>query len=90
LYLLSVHLPKNSFIGTAAWFFMVLNWFKLPFHIFSWHTITVDSFLFDLVTLPAIGLGALIGVAIIKEIPEKQYRWFIIAMTVVAAFGMLL
>lgn len=89
LYLLSMRLPKNAFIGTAAWFFMVLNWFKLPFHIFSWHTISVDSFLFNLTTLPAILLGSWIGVAIIRKIPEKQYRWFIIAMTVVAAIAML-
>lgn len=89
LYLLSMRLPKNSFIGTAAWFFMVLNWFKLPFHIFSWHTITVDSFLFNLATLPAILLGSWMGIIVVKKIPEKQYRWFIIVMTVVAAVAML-
>ncbi len=90
LYLLSMRLPKNSFIGTTAWFFLVLNWFKLPFHIFSWHTISMNSFLFDLTMLPAIGLGAYLGVAIIKKIPEKLYRWFIIAMTIVAAIVMVI
>lgn len=89
LYLLSMRLPKNAFIGTTAWFFMVLNWFKIPFHIFSWHTITINSFLFDLVTIPGIGLGAFVGIVIIRKIPEKQYRWFIIAMTIVAAIVML-
>ncbi|MFZ9982860.1 MAG: sulfite exporter TauE/SafE family protein, partial [Cyclobacteriaceae bacterium] len=32
VYFLSVRLPKNVFIGTTAWFFMVLNVFKVPFH----------------------------------------------------------
>ena len=33
LYILSMRLPKNSFIGTGAWFFLILNLFKVPFHI---------------------------------------------------------
>ena len=32
VYLLSMRLPKNEFIGTAAWFFLVINIFKVPFH----------------------------------------------------------
>jgi len=31
VYLLSIRLPKNIFIGTTAWFFMATNWFKVPF-----------------------------------------------------------
>lgn len=89
LYLLSMRLPKNEFIGTAAWFFMVLNWFKIPFHVFAWKTITWDSLFLNLSTLPLIALGAYLGVVIVKRIPEKAYRWFIILMTVVAAGFML-
>src|SRR5688572_11247955 len=61
VYFLSMRLPKNQFIGTAAWFFMVINWFKIPFHVFAWHTITLDTFLLDLTTLPIIVLGAYLG-----------------------------
>lgn len=88
LYLLSMRLPKNSFIGTAAWFFMVINLFKVPFHVFIWETITLDSFLLDLMTLPFIALGAALGIFITKQIPEKIYRYFIIGMTLVAALFM--
>jgi len=90
IYFLSMRLPKNAFIGTTAWFFMVINWFKVPFHIWSWHTITIDSFLLDLTTLPFIALGAWLGIFIVKKLPEGVYRWFIIAMTLVAALFMLL
>ena len=31
LYLLAVSLPKAEFIGTSAWFFLLINLFKLPF-----------------------------------------------------------
>ena len=40
LYLLSMRIPKNNFIGTGAWFYMIVNLFKVPLHIFVWDTIT--------------------------------------------------
>lgn len=89
VYLLSMRLPKNAFIGTTAWFFLVVNWFKVPFHIFSWHTINLNTILFDLVTLPVIILGAVLGIFVVKKLSENTYRWFIIVMTVVAAVFML-
>jgi uncharacterized membrane protein YfcA len=89
VYLLSMRLPKNVYIGTTAWFFMVVNWFKVPFHVFSWHTITLNSFLLDLLVLPAIGIGAWLGIIIVRQIPERVYRWFVIVMTLVAAMFML-
>lgn len=88
IYFLAMRMPKNAFIGTTAWFFLVLNWFKVPFHILSWKTITWNTFLLDLVTLPFIGLGAFLGITIVKRIKDKAYRWFIIAMTLVAAIFM--
>ena len=89
IYLLSTRLPKNAYIGTAAWFFMVVNWFKFPFHVFVCHTISINTMLFDLVTLPVILLGAFLGIVIIKKVSEKIFRWFIIVMTLVASMGMI-
>jgi uncharacterized membrane protein YfcA len=89
VYFLSMRLPKNAYIGTTAWFFMVTNWFKVPFHVFAWHTINVNTLLLALITLPAIVLGAFLGIHIVKILSEKMYRWFIIVMTLVAALFML-
>lgn len=89
VYFLSMRLPKNSFIGTTAWFFMVINWFKIPFQIWGWNTITLNTILLDLTTLPAIILGAILGIAIVKKLPEQAFRWFIISMTLIAAVMML-
>ncbi|WP_076420471.1 sulfite exporter TauE/SafE family protein [Colwellia sp. UCD-KL20] len=88
LYLLSMRLPKNEFIGTAACFFLAVNLFKVPFHVFVWETITLDSFLLNLVSLPFIALGAFVGVHIVKRISNNQYRWWVIGMTVLAAILM--
>lgn len=90
IYFLAMRLPKNAFIGTSAWFFLVINWFKVPFHIFSWKTITWNTFLLDLATLPFIIVGAFLGIIIVRRIPDRAYRWFIIVMTIVAAVFMIL
>jgi len=90
VYFLSMRLPKNAFIGTTAWFFMAINWMKIPFHIWGWHTITPDTALLGLATLPFIILGAYLGVLIVKRLKEQTYRWFIIGMTLIAAVFMLL
>jgi uncharacterized membrane protein YfcA len=89
LYLLSMRLPKNEYIGTAAWFFLILNLFKVPFHVFSWHTIDVNSFLLNLLSLPFIALGAWCGIWVVKQVPDKQYRWLVIAMTTAASILLL-
>ncbi len=85
LYLLSMRLPKNSYIGTGAWFFFVVNLFKIPFHIFIWKTISLESFAFDLTLIPALAIGALLGIKIVKLIPEKAYRIFVIIITIISA-----
>lgn len=85
IYFLSRNLPKNSFIGTSAWFFFLVNVFKVPFHIGVWKTISWQSFSFNLLLFPAIVVGVLIGFSIVKRIPEKAYRIFILVSIGLAA-----
>lgn len=89
LYLLSMRLPKKIFIGTAAWFFFIINLSKVPLHIFLWKTISLRTFFLDLLLLPAIILGAFSGVKIVKYIPETWFRILVIAMTMAAALLLL-
>lgn len=90
LYLLAMQIPKNHMIGTAAWFFLVINISKLPFHIFVWETITFQSFLLDVMIIPAIALGAFLGIRITKLISEEVFRLFVICMTAVGVVAMIL
>jgi uncharacterized membrane protein YfcA len=89
LYLLSMRLPKNEYIGTAAWFFLVINVFKVPFHVLSWETISVQSLSLNMLTIPFIAVGAISGIYLVKRISETNYRWFVIGMTAVAAFSLI-
>lgn len=85
LYLLSMRLPKNNFIGTAAWFFLIVNLSKVPLHVFYWETINPESFLLDLTVIPGIIIGAYSGKRIVGLFPEKLYRNFVLISTFVAA-----
>lgn len=89
LYLLAMRLPKNVFIGTAAWFFMLINLIKVPFHVFVWETITLNSVLFTLTLTPAVALGAWLGVKLAALFSEQVFRWLVVSMTAVAALAML-
>ncbi len=84
LYLLSMKLPKNNFIGTAAWFFFIINVIKVPFHVFVWHTISTDSFVINLSLAPAIIGGIFLGIWIVKFISNTWYRYFIMATLVLS------
>ena len=85
VYLLAMHLPKNHFIGTTAWFFLIINFTKFPMQLFIWKNIQTDFLILDLLMLPAIGLGAILGIWMVKIIPEKTYRAFVVTVTAVSA-----
>ena len=85
LYLLSMRLPKNIFIGTGAWFFFIVNVSKVPLHIWSWKTITLESFTLDLMMIPAIALGAVFGIWLVRFFPERLYRLLVIVTTLLSA-----
>lgn len=90
IYLLAMHLPKNSFIGTSAWFFLVINFTKFPLQYFVWNNIKAETLMIDLVTLPAIAAGAFLGFKVVKIIPEQAYRGVVILITVISAFLLLI
>jgi uncharacterized membrane protein YfcA len=86
LYLLSMRLPKNVYIGTGAWFFFIVNLSKVPLHIWSWKTITLNSFLLDVMMIPAIAAGAFLGIWLVRLLPEKIFRIIVILTTLLSAF----
>jgi uncharacterized protein len=90
IYFLAMRLPKNHFIGTAAWLFLIVNIFKLPFHIFVWHTISADTLWLNLKLVPGIFVGFYAGVRIVKHINESFFRKMILVLTATGAVLMLL
>lgn len=90
IYMLAMNLPKNAFIGTGAWFFLLVNFFKFPLQVWVWNNIGLKTIVMDLMMLPAIAAGAFIGIWIVRKIPDKTYRTFIVIVTVLSAFLLLI
>jgi uncharacterized protein len=85
IYFLAMRMPKNDFIGTAAWVFLVINLFKLPFQIFYWKNINSASLQMDLLLLPALLIGFFAGLKIVAQIKDEGYRKVILALTFAGA-----
>jgi len=88
VYLLAMRLPKNEFIGTGAWYFLLVNWFKVPF---SAHLglINGPSLQFNLVLFPLVALGALAGIKLLKRIPEQAFNYTVQGLAALAAVNLL-
>jgi uncharacterized membrane protein YfcA len=89
LYFLAMRMPKNDFIGTAAWIFLFINLFKLPFQIFFWKNITSQSLQTDMVLIPTLALGFWAGLRIVGKINDDHYRKLVIALTLIGCVMML-
>lgn len=85
IYFLSMQLPKYEYIGTGAWFFGILNLLKLPLQIIFWGSINWNTLMFDGLLIPAIAIGAYLGVKTVKHIPEKPFRWIVLGLAGVSA-----
>lgn len=89
LYLLSMRLPKFAFIGTAAWYFAIVNLLKVPLHVLFTGKITAQTFLLDLTMIPAVALGAGLGILTVRKLPEKPFRAILLLLTAAAAVKLL-
>lgn len=72
IYLIAMRLPKMQFVGTAAWFFFIVNWIKVPFSA-NLGFMTKESIKIDLMMLPFIFIGAISGYFFLKRIPQKAF-----------------
>jgi len=83
IYLLIIGLRKRDLVGTAAIFFLIVNLIKVPFYVHL-EIINFETFKFNLMTFPAIFVGAMTGIIILERIPTKLFGILII---VFASFG---
>lgn len=88
LYLLAVGLPKLVFIGTGAWFFILVNALKVPFSV-RLGLITWDSLLMDAALVLPMVPGALLGPVILRRLNQRMFEWMALGLTVVAALRLL-
>ena len=88
IYLLAMRLPKVEFVGTGAWFFFVVNWLKVPFSA-NLELITVESIKLNLMVLPLIATGAVVGIFFLKRIQQKSFTAIVQILAAAAAIKLL-
>ncbi|MFM7581910.1 MAG: TSUP family transporter, partial [Caldilinea sp.] len=88
IYLLSMRLPKYVFMGTTAWYFFVINLFKVPFS-YGLGLINADSAPISLLLIPAAVAGALTGRVLIRWIDQQLFELLAFGMTLIAGIRLL-
>ena len=88
LFLIAIGLPKKEFVGTAAWFFLLLNLIKIPF---SWNLglVQKDTLLLNVILLPLIWVGLKLGGRIIHKIGQGWIENLVIVFSILAAIQFL-
>jgi uncharacterized membrane protein YfcA len=89
LYLLAIGLPKLEFVGTAAWFFLLINVTKIPF---SWGLglIRIDTLSMNLLLIPLVAFGLWLGRKLVQRISQRVFDSLILSVTAAAAIRMVL
>jgi uncharacterized membrane protein YfcA len=90
VYLLAKGFKKNDFMGTTAWFFFIINLTKVPLQIFFWNNIPIKTIYLTGLMIPAIAVGAFLGVVIIKKLNERLFHLVILGVTALAAIRLLI
>ncbi len=89
LYLLAARVDKVRFIGTGAWYFLIINLTKVPFSA-ALGLFHVSTLWLTLLLLPAVLLGTWVGRILIKRVSQRWFERLTLAVTAVAAVSLLL
>ena len=89
LYLLAAGLPMLEFLGTAAWFYLVVNALKLPFSagldLLTWSAVATDVLL-----VPALLVGACAGMLVVRRVNQSSFEQIALWLTALAAGALLI
>ncbi|QIM19589.1 sulfite exporter TauE/SafE family protein [Leucobacter coleopterorum] len=84
MYFLAARFPVKEFLGTAAWFFAMVNVAKLPFSV-GLGLVTWGSLVLDLVLIPGVIAGALLGRWVASRVPQRVFEVGVLVVTVAGA-----
>jgi uncharacterized protein len=84
IYCLAIALPKFELVGTSAWFFFIINAFKVPFSV-ALGLIHGQTLALNALLSPAIFAGIFIGRWLTANIPQRLFDGLLLAFAFVAA-----
>jgi len=89
VYLLLSGVTMLEFLGTGAWFFAIVNLLKLPFSV-RLGLVQPGSLLLDVALLPALAVGAGLGILLINRIEQRHFERVALSMAAVSAAFLLI
>ncbi|WP_189298821.1 sulfite exporter TauE/SafE family protein [Streptomyces albospinus] len=88
LYLLSAGFGVLGFLGTGAWFFLIVNLFKLPFSI-GLGLVTPGALALDGLLAPVVVAGALLGRALVHRVDQALFERLVLVFTALSSLDLL-
>lgn len=95
IYMTSLGLPKHEFMGTTAWYFLIFNVAKVPLYLILMALapdrpmFTAEGLIFDVLMLPVIVVGVLIGRWMLPRVPQLLFNTLALALAGVAALRLI-
>jgi uncharacterized membrane protein YfcA len=89
VYLLACRLPKYEFVGTAAWFFFIVNVIKVPFSA-SLGLINGSSLWLNFLLIPGIAVGVVAGRCLLRKINQQAFEWLMIVFSLAGGLRLIL
>ena len=88
MYFLAARFPKQAFLGTAAWFFAVMNLLKVPVSV-GLGLVTTQTLVLDALLVPGVVVGALLGRWALTRIRQRVFDTAVIIVTALGALYLL-
>ena len=88
IYLVLMKFSKEEYIGSAAWYFLILNWIKLPLFALDGR-LTLDVLKIVPGMVVFLVIGAAIGILLLKNISQKSFTRIIQIMICLCALRLL-
>lgn len=88
IYCLAISLPKFEMVGTSAWFFAIVNAFKVPFSV-ALGLIRSSTLLVNLLLVPFVLIGVFGGRWLLYRIPQRAFEVISLTFAGVAALRLI-
>jgi uncharacterized membrane protein YfcA len=88
MYFLAKRTPVQVFLGTSAWFFAIVNVFKVPF-LAGIGLIDMQTLLMDAAFVPLVVVGAFVGLWLARRMKQQVFDRIVIVLTLVGAVYLL-
>jgi len=88
VFLLARGMDKREFMGTSAWFYLLVNLIKVPFSA-GLGLANPQTLTFAGMMLPAITVGALVGVKVLPMLPQRVFDRIVLAIAALASLRLI-